>query len=197
MADWKIDRRASACRRCEHTFAEGERFASCLSILAEELVREDLCPPCWQASIPGAEGELFWWFTRYEADRRKSVQLDLESLERLFLVLEGRPEQAVRELRFLLCLVLLRKKRLKVERIERGSEGESFVVKRPRRDERHQVYVFDFDAARMQELRTKLQAIFDGADLEDGFALKVGDGEPQHATSEPAAELDTASPPLS
>jgi len=196
MADWKIDRRASACRRCEHPFDEGERFASCLSILAEELVREDLCPRCWKASIPGAEGELFWWFTRYEADRRKSVQLDLESLERLFLVLEGRPEQAVRELRFLLCLVLLRKKRLKVERIERGNDGESFVVKRPRRDERHEVYVFDFDAARMQELRTKLQAIFDGADLEDGFTLKVGDGEPQHATSEPSAGFDPASPQL-
>jgi hypothetical protein len=179
MADWKIDRRASTCRRCERAFVEGERFASCLSILGDDLGREDLCATCWQGNVPGSPGELFWWFTRYEADRRRSVQLDLESLERLFLVLEGRPERPVRELRFLLCLVLLRKKRLKVERIERNAAGESFVVKRPRRDERHQVFVFDFDATRMSELRTKLQSIFDGADFEETIPLATSDTTPE------------------
>jgi hypothetical protein len=146
MADWKIDRRASTCRRCERAFEEGERFASCLSILGEDLGREDLCPQCWQGNVPGSPGELFWWFTRYEADRRRSVQLDLESLERLFLVLEGRRAPCGS------CAPALSRalaqKSAQGGRIERSSAGESFVVKRPRRDERHQVFVFDFDATR-------------------------------------------------
>ena len=92
------------------------------------------------------------------------MALDLESLEKLFLQLEGRSERAVRELRYLLCLLLMRKRRLKVERVERGADGESFLVKRPRRDARHRVFVFDFDEQRMTELREQLQAIFDGAE---------------------------------
>ena len=40
-------------------------------------------------------------------EARKTVQLDLDSLDRLFLQLEGRPEREVRELRYVLCLLLM------------------------------------------------------------------------------------------
>src|SRR5687767_7929919 len=113
MDEWRIQRRTGACHRCGRSFEEGARHASLLAIVGEELSREDLCEPCWDARAPGADGELFWWFPRHAVERRRTVRLDLEMLERLFLSLEGRPERAVRELRYLICLLLLRKKRLK------------------------------------------------------------------------------------
>ena len=169
--DWRIEKRRSLCLHCQHEFGEGERHLSLLAVSDEGLVREDRCVTCWRAQTEGKDSEapaapLFWWFTRHRGERKKTLQLDLETLERLFLQLEGHEERAVRELRYLLCLLLMRKRRLKVVRVDRGREGESFVVKRPRRDERYRVFVFDFEAERLAELRTQLQAIFDGAEPE-------------------------------
>ena len=130
----------------------------------EILVRRDLCSGCWQGDeAPERESDLFWWFTRHQEKVSRSVSLDLDSLEQLFLQLEGKGERPVRELRYVLCLLLMRKRRIKVERVLRDAEGESFLVKRPRRDERYKVFVYDFDAERMAEIRDELQAIFDGA----------------------------------
>jgi hypothetical protein len=201
MAHWKIERRRGVCGGCERQFDDGERHRSCLLVAGEAgLVRQDLCATCLDAR--GApQGALFWWSTRHELDRKRTVQMDLGSLERLFLELEGREELAVRELRYVLCLLLMRKRRLKVERIQRDAEGESFVVKRPRRDARYQVYVHDFTPARMDEIRAELQAIFDGAEGEAGVRLSEPNPdaapEPDDGTvaePEPAAQAESGDP---
>ena len=179
MAIWKIERRKPACAEpsCERPFEDGDRHISCLLLREGEFLREDLCLTCWRAKHGDeepdqqAEGgdELFWWRTRHEEQKKRTVQLDLASLEQLFVQLEGREERKVRELRYVLCLLLMRKRRVKVEKIQRGAEGESFIVKRPRRDERFQVFVFDFDAEQMDAVRTQLQAVFDGAETDAGL----------------------------
>jgi len=180
VSHWKIERRSGVCVRCERVFEDGEKHASTLSVTGEALARADLCAGCW-SQAPAARGEraadtLFWWFTRHTSEKRKTLQLDLASLERLFVELEGRPEARVRELRYVLCLLLMRKRRLKLEKVEREEAGESFLVRRPRRDERLRVFAFDFDAARIAEVRSELQAIFDGVD-EGGVALGSEEGE--------------------
>lgn len=176
MADWKIERRGGGCADCERGFEDGERHVSALRVLEGELSRSDVCDACWRKNTaPDAEaGALFWWRTRHFADKKRTVQLDLGALEELFVELEGREEERLRELRYVLCLLLMRKRRVKVERIERGAEGESFIVKRPRRDARFKVFVFDFTAERMAELRTQLQAIFDGAESVVGETAEEG-----------------------
>ena len=110
------------------------------------------------------------------------MQLDLASLEELFVRLEGREESAVRELRYVLCLLLMRKRRLKLERLVRDAEGECFLVKRPRHDPRYRVFVFDFAPERVAELRAELQDIFEGAESEIA-APAGGDGEERAGTT--------------
>ena len=161
MSEWRIQRRQARCRACERDFAEGERHASGLAVRGEELEREDLCEPCW------ARRELeplVHWFTRHHQDKRK-LQLDLATLEAIFVRLEGHGAARVRELRYVLALLLLRKRRIRLERVERGADGEALIVRRPRRDERLRVYVFDFAADRMDELRRELLALFEGAEI--------------------------------
>ena len=109
------------------------------------------------------------------------TELDETQLEALFVALEGRNELRVRELRFLLCLLLMRKRRLSIDRIERGPEGERMIVKRPRRDERYEVFVYDFTPERMEELRAELQAIFDGAEGPEGVRLDGEESDPEEA----------------
>jgi hypothetical protein len=103
------------------------------------------------------------------------------------------------ELRYLICLVLLRKRRLKVTKVARsyrGEVGEFFLVKRPRRQEELAVRVFDFDADKIAALRADLQRIFEGADPAELAAeeepsddLGEQDGDPVAADSTDAEGL--------
>lgn len=176
MAQWKLQRRQVLCSACEHEFEDGERHISTLISGADEgLGRTDLCDRCWRGSKAKEVQEdpdvLFWWFTRHAVKQRQSVQLDMASLERLFVELEGREEHKVRELRYVLCLLLMRKRRVKLERVLREGGTETFLVRRPKLDARYRVHVFDFDVERVAEIRAELQAIFDGADGEEGISL--------------------------
>jgi hypothetical protein len=162
MAEWKITTRTPECSACRRAFPEGERHVSALSLQGEELARIDSCEACFRPE-PGRE-DLFFWFTRTREGRRRALEFDLPTLEQLFLRLEGRPEKRIRELRYVLCLILMRKRRLKLQRVERGPEGEAMVVRRPRRDEGWRVFVFDFSPERLGELRHELLQVFEGAD---------------------------------
>jgi hypothetical protein len=162
MAEWKITTRTPECSACKRTFPEGERHVSALSLQGEELSRIDSCEACFRPEA-GRE-DLFYWFTRTRLGRRRGLEFDLPTLEQLFLRLEGRSEKRIREVRYVLCLILMRKRRLKLQRVERGPEGEAMVVRRPRRDEGWRVFVFDFGPERLEELHQELLAVFEGAD---------------------------------
>lgn len=187
MNDWKIERRHPQCASCARAFDEGARHFSALYLRGETLAREDRCVACWASS--SASECLFWWRTRHSADKRRGVQLNLEALEQLFLHLEGKSERKLRELRYVLCLILLRKRRLKVRQIVRDAEGESFVVQRPRQAEALSVFVFDFTPERVDELRAELQRIFDGAEPEAQLSSDAA-GEP----SEDPAPTEAVAP---
>ena len=160
MAEWKFARRRDRCNACESPFEEGARHVSALSFAGEELSRADLCLGCFEASEHG--GEIFFWYTKMCADRR-GLRLDLPMLEELFHRLVGRTEEGMIELRYVLCLLLMRKKRLKLVRITRDP-AETMLVRRPRRDESLPVLVRDLTAERIEQLRGELAEIFEGAE---------------------------------
>lgn len=191
--NWSISRRTKACADTERPFEDGERHASFLCTIDGDLERVDLCLDAWRARVErGHNGEepLFFWFTRHEESRKKTVQMDIESLDRLFVSLEGREETSVRELRYVLCLLLMRKRRAKMEKVVRDGDVESFLVKRPKDDTRYQVFVYDFEPERLDQVRTQLQAVFDGADGPEGIRLGA-DGEPGEGAAEGAAPEST------
>jgi hypothetical protein len=162
MAEWNIATRTPECSVCGRAFAEGERHVSALSLQGEDLRRLDACAGCFHPD-PARE-DLFHWFTRTRAGRRRGLDFDLPTLEQLFLSLEGRAEKRIRELRYVLCLILMRKRRLKLTRVERGEQGEALILRRPRRDETWRVFVFDFSPDRLELLRQELLQVFEGAD---------------------------------
>jgi hypothetical protein len=84
----------------------------------------------------------------------------------------------------------MRKRRLSIDRIERGPEGERMIVKRPRRDERYEVFVYDFTPERMEDLRAELQAIFDGAEGPEGVSLELEDEDGRAPSGTAAATED-------
>ena len=133
----------------------------------------------------------FWWSTRHQEDTHKTVAMDMDALQRLFLELQGREERNLAELRYVLCLLLMRKKRVKLERILRDDDGESFIVRRPRSEERYTVAVFDFTPERMAQIREHLQAIFDGVEGDEALG-RAARGEEDADSAEGAAEETSA-----
>lgn len=161
MSDWNLRRNHIACAGCESGFADSARYFSLLCTENGEIARKDFCLGCW-SKRPAQAADLFWWRTRHIPSKQHGLALNLEALEALFIALEGRNDLKVKELRFLLCLLLMRKRRLKTVRMTREDGVDAFVVRRPRRQEEFSVFVFDFSAERMAELREELRSIFAG-----------------------------------
>lgn len=195
MSDWKLTRKGDACTRCERAYEDEEPYYSVLFVRGDELVRQDVCTGCF--GPPDAEGapanpgtpdgedppeNLIFWRGRHRIGK-KAVAVDFEVVEGLFLALEGREETRLRELRYLLALLLMRKKRLKLVRTAKKKDGEAMLMRRPRRKEELLVYVFDLQGERAETLRAELRRIFEGADLEAVLA-----SAPEEPTSDPAED---------
>lgn len=163
-SDWRIHRREARCTACERPFQEGETFFSLLDFEGDRLRREDRCPACFEA--PSARPELLFWRTRHVADQRARFAVDFEAIEELFLSLEGRREERLQELRYLLALLLLRKRRLKLVGVRRHASAETLCLRRPRRQEEFEVQVFELDSERAQVLKAELARVFEGAGVE-------------------------------
>ena len=168
MSDWRIRRENEVCTSCERAFEPGEALFSVLILDEEGLGRRDLCQACFEAEAPSeAEGPTrIYWRTRRRTDEKRGLAVDFDAVEGLFHALDGRDEERLRELRYLLCLLLMRKRRVKLLRVARSDEAELLIVRRPRREEELRVEVFDLTPEKAEELRGQLEAIFEGSDLE-------------------------------
>jgi len=190
MPTWSIRKQAEACAACSEAFPEGQSLYSLLRASEEGLERQDLCGACFGARAEEeAAQDLFFWRTRRQPELRRGLAVDFDAVEGLFLALEGRAERKLAELRYLLALLLMRKKRLKLVRILRRADAEGMVMRRPRRDEALEVLVFDLDAERMAELREDLARIFEGAGAEELVtAAAEADAARSRGEPDPAAE---------
>lgn len=164
MSEWRIHRREVLCGQCQKPFGEGEALYSLLVLDPERLRREDRCGACF--ADPGASAEVLFWRTHHASDRAKRLAVDFDAIEELFLALESRKEPRSMELRYLLALLLLRKKRLKLVGVRRGEGGETMCVRRPRRTEEFEVSVFELDGERARALKADLARIFEGSGVE-------------------------------
>jgi hypothetical protein len=205
MNDWKYSRRTGLCSACTRAFAEQEQLFSLLRMHDGALVREDRCPACFGAARAAefeASGGLAYWRTRFAPGG--GLRLDLDALEALFLTVIGREADGaanevardrVGELCYLLGLLLLRKRRLKLKRIApaTGAQREKLVVNRPRRPQEYEIAVYDLTPERQAELRDELKRIFEGAELAqllEGAA--IGAATSAGASAEAAAGAETA-----
>lgn len=196
LSDWKIERRRGECAATGRSFADGEVMYSILRVLDGELVRQDVARDAFDADEVG--DDAIFWRTRYQ-EVEKPAQLDLESVTALFLALGNEGDEpradAFRELRYLLALILMRKRRLKVVKTARREGRELFVLRRPRRKEEIEVEIFELGAERAAVLREVLQRIFDGADLaEVALAIEAPPATEATATEVADAEAPDAEP---
>ncbi|MCI0586027.1 MAG: hypothetical protein L0323_04195 [Planctomycetes bacterium] len=187
---WKIARRARACASCGRGFEEGEAHFSLLR-LEGGIERLDRCVACFQAA-PASPGE-FYWKTRYARDPRRRLAIDVEALREAFSRMPA--EGAEPGLRYLLALLLTRKRVFRLLETRRGEAGggggaggeqPDRLILSPGKGspERLEVVVPEMTPERVEELRRQLRALLgieepgaggDAPDAQGGAVEAVGE----------------------
>ena len=113
MDEWEINKPLGQCCGTGKKIGYGEEYFAALVETAEGLARRDFCADYWLAEKPNV---FCYWKTRLpRPDEKKHRFIDDEMLMAFFERLGKETEQEKINFRFVLALVLMRKRRLKYD----------------------------------------------------------------------------------
>jgi hypothetical protein len=156
--EWKIAKSNQTCVLCGARFGATQDYFSALFEQGSSFERRDYCATCFKEHRP-ANVYSFWKTAVPEEEEGKPRRpvLDAESVLEFFRRLGEERDPRRISFRFVLALMLARKKVLKLERNARAAEGAEVLVFVERRSgERHEVPSLQMDetalAAASEEL---------------------------------------------
>lgn len=170
--DWRIAENLNRCSSCENPFAIGDAFFSEIRWVAPEspggaeplplgIHRVDFCEGCWPANLKAQEQKPIFWRTHRRSSKKDDHVVDLGSLQTLFVGLLEDTRSEVEALRYVVGLMLMRKKILKQVRLGGMSRGD--LVFRDPRDENGQktlrIPTPDLTEERLTQLKDQLGQI--------------------------------------
>jgi tRNA U54 and U55 pseudouridine synthase Pus10 len=129
--EYKIEASSRQCHTCGRVFVVQDDYYSAVVEMAEDqFVRQDFCPDCWNPE----HSYFSFWKTRVpraEAPSRGPRFVDMERLLQLFQRLEEQEDGEAQRFRYVLALVLMRKRRLRLlsSRRLKGGSGEELTVR--------------------------------------------------------------------
>ncbi len=113
MDEWEIDKPLGQCYGTGKKIEYGEEYFAALVETKEGLQRRDFCADYWQEKKPDV---FCYWKTKLpHPDRKKQIFVDDEMLMAFFERLGKETEQEKINFRFVLALILMRKRRLKYD----------------------------------------------------------------------------------
>ena len=122
MDEWEINKPLGQCCGTGRKIEYGEEYFGALLETGEGLQRRDFCADYWEKEKPNV---FCYWKTRLpHPNQKKQIFVDDEMLRAFFERLEKETEQEKVNFRFVLALILMRKRRLKYDatRLEDGNE---------------------------------------------------------------------------
>ena len=122
MAEWEINRPLGECAGSGKAIEPGEEYFAALVETAEGIKRRDFCAEFWQQSPP--EVYCFWKSKMPLPNQKKKLFIDDDMLMAFFERLGTETDPDKINFRFVLTLVLMRKRKLKYDnsRSEDGKE---------------------------------------------------------------------------
>lgn len=152
MTDYQIQPNT---RRCEVTGRElkpGERFYTALLEEGDHFVRKDYGSESWQGPPSGAFS--FWSGKVPQPEDAHKPRFDDDLLEECFHRLEGQTEPSKLNFRYVIALLLMRRKRLRFDQIVKDGSEERICVTCASNGEKYQLVnprLGDEEMARVQE----------------------------------------------
>ncbi|MBM4013393.1 MAG: hypothetical protein FJ293_00280 [Planctomycetes bacterium] len=126
--DWKIERIRERCATCEQPFRHDERVRSAITTDEQQrAVRRDLCGAC---PPPGGPSTV-WWETRWQQPAQRKKKVDFDRLLRVFEAWQKAPPKDSDALLYLITLLLVRKRFLKLVDLVHEDGREHLRLRRP------------------------------------------------------------------
>ena len=157
MAEWPIERPLGQCSGTGRTIEEGEDYFAALVETDEGLSRRDFCKEYWESE--GPEVYCYWKTRLSDSDEKKPMFVDDDMLMAFFDRLESEEDGEKVNFRFVLALILMRKKQLKYDS-SRTKDGREVWRLRVRGEDRY-VEVTDphLDEEQVEQLSEQLGQI--------------------------------------
>jgi hypothetical protein len=156
--DYEVQRSTRRCTVSGREFAPGEKFYSVLLVEGAELRRYDYAVEAWSSPPPGAVG---WWQSQLpDAGAKRPHGAPNDVLLQFFDELADQPER--QDMRYVLALLLVRRRVFRLEEDERSATGgEVLVLHCPRRDATYEVPVILPDQARIDDIQQELARLLE------------------------------------
>jgi hypothetical protein len=137
MTEYQIQANTRRCAASGRELRPGEKFYSVLLEEGAGFVRKDYGSEAWQGPPPGA---FSFWAGRVPTDEAaRRPRIDEELLVDCFQRLEGQTEPGRLSFRYIVALLLLRRKRFKFEETRQASGQELLYLRCTRTRAQYQV----------------------------------------------------------
>jgi len=198
--EYKIDASSRHCRACGRIFQVNEEYYSAVVETAQEnlLARHDFCDPCWK---PPEGGYFSHWKTHVPEpgpDLRRGPRLiDMGRLMELFEHLADSEDVQARRFRYVLALVLMRKRRLKVVESRRLKDGgEELTLRETGTQRTHAVSAPPVTEDEIRSVTQRLGEVLDLPEKWDHAATADEANAPANTQPESASEGSSGSPTI-
>jgi hypothetical protein len=150
----------TAARRCARSGRELRPGEKCYSVLYDrggEWVREDVAPEAWPGPPPDA---FSFWQTRVPADQGATrPAFDDELLLDCFVRAQDETDPRKVRFRYVLALLLLRRKRLRFEEVRKDGDQETLVMREVRTRHTHLVTDPHLTADQMAAVQEEIEGL--------------------------------------
>lgn len=177
--EWNTPRRTEACAGCQRPFEPGQPFRAFLYQSAETYTRHDYCDACAPPPEPAPVG---MWRTRRPSPSAPAAPVfDREAIYRFFERLEDDQAASAVQFRFVLSLLLWRKKALKLERTATFDNREVWEFATPGGGPLHRVVRPELDEAQLENLSNQVEQLLSGAGGSFESLVTAADKENENA----------------
>jgi hypothetical protein len=156
--DYEIQRSTKHCAVSGREFAPGETYYSVLMAEGDDVQRADYAEEAWKGP---PEGALGWWKSKIpDAKSKRKHWAPNDVMLQVFDELAA--QESKQDMRYVLALLLVRRRVMRHEDTERDEQGqEQMVLYCPRRDETYRIPAVLPDAPRVDEIQAELAKLLE------------------------------------
>lgn len=154
--DFEVQRCSRRCSQTDRELAPNETFYSALIAEGAEVVRYDYCEEAWDGP---PEKSVGWWKSRMPDPKSNKVSwAPNDVMLQYFEGLADKPEKE--DVRFVLALLLIRRRVVRLEESEVSESGQDeMVLYCARREATYRVANVTVDSQRTKEIQEELAAL--------------------------------------
>ena len=156
MIDFEVQRCTRQCAKTQREFEPGETFYSALISEGAEVVRRDFSEQAWDEPPENAIG---WWKSQMPEPNAKRLNwAPNDVMLHYFEQLEGDP--AKRDVRYVLSLLMIRRRVVRLEGTETDDAGQDVLVLYcPKKEAEYKTEVVEPSGERVKQIQDELSQL--------------------------------------